>query len=220
MSRAPRRRTAQRPIVGRPVVLVFAESTNDSEAVKRLLPHVFPALAAEADVQVRRDPPSLTRHAGLKRQSTWLEEISTLVALEARLRQVRAVLVHRDADGHDPRGLVEIELRDHLKAHMPDHNTQPVVPVQMIEGWWLLFPEAVRAVRPQAWRNLKLPGGDTSTITDPKKVLITQTKRVAAKQPYREADSLVIAAEICRRGLTPAATNASWDRFCRGVSEL
>jgi hypothetical protein len=78
-----------------------------------------------------------------------VEQIRQVVkGLEAGGReQVRAVVVHRDADGPDRRGKVEAALYGQLAPV----DGKPVVPVQMIEAWWFPFPDAVEAIRPKAW---------------------------------------------------------------------
>lgn len=197
----------------RPVVLLFAENPHDSTAMKSLIAHANPSFSSVADVAVMRDPPSLTRTASEGPRKNWLEKVAAIAAARNTLQPVRAVLVHQDSDGPDHDGTVEQNLRGALATHVPDVTTHPVVPVQMTEAWWLLFPDAIRAVRPEAWRKATFPVGDTATITDPKKTLITATKKVTPKHPYREADSLTIAEEIRKRALDPVGTNRSWDRF-------
>jgi hypothetical protein len=145
-------------------VLVFGESVNDSKSIMHLL------IAANASlsyrVHARPRPMSLTREAKPDAVRSWADELRrTVRAFEAVNGRVAAVVVHRDADGHDPDGAVAATLAQQLTTI----GGYPVVPVQAIEAWWFLFPEAVEAVRPRAWRG-KLPRErrDVELINQPK----------------------------------------------------
>jgi hypothetical protein len=88
----------------------------------------------------------------------WVEDITRAVAAyEVARRPVAAVLVHRDADGADPDSRVAAELASQISSV----RGHPVVPVQAIEAWWFLFPDAVEAVRPRAWRGVMPVGAGT-----------------------------------------------------------
>lgn len=120
-----------------------------------------------------------------------------------------AVVVHRDADGPDSTGARHKQLAEQIRPI----DGLPVVPVQTIEAWWFLFPDAVEAVRPSAWRGrMPLTGRDVERIDEPKNELcrVTRTRRAPE---YSEADSPAIAAHIRRLGLPPMVECASYVRF-------
>lgn len=189
-------------------VLVFGESVNDSQSITHLLIGANASLAGR--VRSLRRPVSLTREAKPNAVRDWVDELRrTVQAFEANDGHVAAVVVHRDADGHDPDGVVAMDLARQLTTI----GGHPVVPVQAIEAWWFLFPDAVEAVRPRAWRD-KLPRErrDVERIHQPKKAL-QQATRVRRAPEYTESDSPTIAAYIRERSLTPLCPCKSYDRM-------
>lgn len=191
------------------MVLVFGESLNDSDAIRHLLIALNPAL--DRRVRAVPRPVSLTRGAGVSAVRDWVVDIGkTIRATEASGPRVVAALVHRDADGPDPQARVEARLRADLA---PLGGAHAVVPVQMIEAWWFLFPEAVKAVRPGAWRG-RLPrtARDVEVIDRPKAELQRLT-RAGHTPRYAEADSRVIAEHVRLKRLEPLGTSRSYDRF-------
>lgn len=198
-----------RPLARRsPAVLVFGESRNDSESVRRLLVGLEPGL--DGFLQVTLRPTSLTRDAGPTATTSWVQKLQGAVAVAQHLQPVAAVVVHRDADGLDPHGRQFRQLTDALQ---PCHReTHIVLPVQMTEAWWFLFPDAVEAVRPQAWRKVmpRVPR-DVELIAKPKAELRRLTKRTGTI--YSEADSPAIAEEVARQRLSPLGSSVSYDRL-------
>lgn len=194
---------------GRPIVLVFGESLNDSMSVKSLLVHVNRAL--DRRVKARPSPVSLTRTASPPKIRDWVGEIRrTIAAEEAAGQSVCAALVHRDADGPDPTARVEYDLALQIQRLQKGY---PVVPVQMIETWWFLFPDAIEAVRPRAWKG-KLPrrARNVEKIDSPKAELQRLTGKGNTPE-YAEADSRAIAENVRHLSLTPLGTSASYQRF-------
>lgn len=218
--RPPRRKATRSRRTLKPVVLIFGEDRHDSDSIKILAEYLHPKLAEGTDIQVRRDPPSLTRDATEKKVGGWMQRIGELVKTESTLRDIHAVLVHQDSDGPDPAGCTAAQLSTHLQSAISTVRTEPVVPVQEIEAWWLIFPDAVRAVKPTVWRDLKLPGGNSATVSDPKARLIKATRHASQKYPYQESDSVTVAQQISRRALSPTGTNPSWDQFEQMVRGL
>lgn len=111
-----------------PQVLVFAESLNDSKSIA----HRLVAVNVRLDRRVKAvpRPTSLTRGAGPLAVRDWVDEVRRAVEGYRRAgTAVTAVLIHRDADRHDPRGDEEQQLRDQL-----DGVGEPVVPVRTIEA--------------------------------------------------------------------------------------
>ena len=189
-------------------VLVFGESVNDSKSIMHLL------IAANASlshrVHARPRPMSLTREAKPDAVRSWADELQLAVrAFKAANGRVAAVVIHRDADGSDPDGNVAIALAQQLASI----DGQPVVPVQAIEAWWFLFPEAVEAVRLRAWKDkLSRVGRDVELINQPKKALqqTTSSKRIPG---YSESDSPTIAAYIREKALSPLCPCRSYNRM-------
>lgn len=212
MARDENARRARRPS-RRPVVLIFGENTHDSGSLRTLVEYLHPTLVRHCDVSVRKDPPSLTRSASPSTSRNWLDQIAQLVRLEERMRTVRGVLVHQDADGPDAQGAARGALQAQLDTLVTSAPAHAIVPVQETEGWWFLFPEAVRAVKPGAWRQLVLRAGDTAMIPSPKEELKRATRKVAPKHEYDESDSIAIAEQIAVRRLAPVGHNHSWDSF-------
>ncbi len=189
-------------------VLIFGESVNDSQSILHLLIAANASLAGR--VRSLRRPVSLTRDAKPNTVRDWVDELrGTVHAFEANDGRLAAVIVHRDADGHDPGGTVAANLARQLTP-LDGH---PVVPVHAIEAWWFLFPDAVEAVRPRAWKG-KLPRQprDVELIDQPKKALQQGTKDRCAPE-YAESDSPTIAAYIRERSLIPLCPCKSYDRM-------
>jgi hypothetical protein len=189
-------------------VLVFGESINDSASIAELLVAANPTLAGR--VRPRPRPVSLTRQARSTAIGRWTEELRQVVrATEAAGTAVRAVVVHRDADGPDPAARVASELAVQLTP-IPG---QPAVPVQAMEAWWFLFPDAVEAARPRAWKD-RLPRSqqDVETIRQPKAKLRRLTRAGNAPE-YAEADSQVIAKYIRSHSPPQYGSSASFQRF-------
>jgi hypothetical protein len=195
-------------------VHVFGESRNDIDSIHHLLVHLNPELSRR--VKVHPKPPSLTKDAGQPHVTPWVEAIRQVVEAQARAGEpAGAVLVHRDADGPDPNGLVAKQLRQDLRS-VP---AEPVVPVQMTEAWWFLFPDAVEAVNPRAWCGVmpRRPR-DVEAISGPKKELQRLTRK--ANREYGEGDSPAIAAQVHKLKLAPLGGSASFERFAKLAKEL
>ncbi len=196
------------------VILVFGESINDSASIAHLLVAANPALNGRVRPLPR--PASLTREARPPAVATWVAKLRRAVLAAKANERVAAVVVHRDADGPDPQAAVASQLARQL-AELDDHA---VVPVQAIEAWWFLFPDAVEAVRPGAWRG-KLPRRkqDVELIEHPKAALQRAT-RTRNGLEYTEAESPVIAKQIRDGDLQPLCDCRSYDRFvttARGI---
>lgn len=189
----------------RRLVLVFGEIKNDADSIKELVVHCNPALGGR--VLARPKPASLVKGAGRDAIGRWIDQIGDVIAVEKRRgRQIGAVLVHRDADGPDAEGRVEEDLGRQL---LPVRGV-PVVPVQMIEAWWFLFPDATESIKPLAWRGvLPRAARDVETITNPKKEL----ERLTRPHAYVEADSPAIAIAVRETGASALGRSASYSRF-------
>lgn len=208
----------------RPVVLVFGEGTraagsqgnNDAKALKHLLRFVNSELARTCDIKAMKRPVSLTRTARDNAVRSWLSDVEKVARGE--LARVIAIVIHRDADGPDPAGAQYHALTRDLAKYLREFTSIPVIPVQMTEAWWFLFPDAVRAIAPGAWRDLRFPGGDVEVISDPKGRLIALTGKTT--RTYRESDSEQIAQSICAQAKGPVGTSRSWERFVADAQRL
>lgn len=200
---------------GKAVVLVFGEDRHDAASIAALLEAGNPKL--QGRVRARPRPTSLTREAKHPAVRNWVQELGDVIrATVAAGTSVAAVVVHRDADRPDPDGAVAADLTGQLSPI----GGHPAVPVQAIEAWWLLFPDAVEAVRPRAWAG-KLPRKrrDVETVVNPKKELqrLTGTGRASR---YEEADSISIAENIKRVKPRRYGSSASYDRLLQLAGTL
>lgn len=200
-------------------ILVFAENTHDSDAIKCLAEALNPTLSARLNVQ--RNPTSLTRDAKAPAVKTWMERIADVVDARLVLADVVGVLVHQDSDGPDAVGSTADDLRATLIAQLGAY-AYPVVPVQETESWWFLYPDAFRAVNKVSWREVKFPAKqETDAIASPKEELMRLTRRT--KRVYSEADSLAVAQHIAtaiKRGDQQSNSSRSWSRFTALVRSL
>lgn len=198
------------------VILVFGENLNDADSIKSLLAHAQPDLARR--LRSRPRPVSLTRTAKGPAVRKWIDELAGVVAATERAgTPVHAVVVHRDADGPDATASVHQQLADQLTT-LPCAG-HPVVPVQMTEAWWFLFPDAVEAVRPRAWRDLvPRKDRDVETINDPKSELQRLTRR--AGHEYSEADSPAIARKVSELSPVQYGRSASYSRLLATAAAL
>lgn len=199
-----------------PVILIFGENLNDAQSIQHLLAYAEPQIAGR--LKSRPKPVSLTRTAKQPAVRRWIDTLSDVVnAMERGGSPVQAVVVHRDADGPDAHASIHQQLADQLTAlGCAGH---PVVPVQMTEAWWFLFPDAVEAVRPRAWRGaIPKKDRDVETISNPKAELQRRTR--ASGQEYSVADSPAIAAKV--RELSPRAygRSASYTRLVATAAAL
>ena len=212
MARPTRRRQPGREAV----VLVFGESRNDRLSITRLIEALCPELAGR--VRARPFPVSLQKSASARSVSGWTERVSQAVASHSQ--PVTCVFVHRDADGPDPAGRLQQATEDALRA-VGIPGAHAVVPVEEIEAWWLLFPDATERLR-RSWRGtLQRSHRDWDMITDPKGELRRRTAGVDRRYGYSEADSPSVArhvAEAIASGTRPAGRSHSYERFVASVA--
>lgn len=200
----------------KPVILVFGENLNDSQSVSALLIHAQPNLVGR--VEARPRPTSLARSAGVHSVRRWTDLIErTIVTTQLGGRSVQAVVVHRDADASDQDGAAHRELAEQLSSLST--RGHPVVPVQELEAWWFLFPDAVEAVR-QQWRGkLRRSDRDVEAINNPKEELKRLTRSQGGKE-YQEADSPLIARHIREHSPAKHGRSASYDRLTQTARAL
>ncbi|MGL5856987.1 MAG: hypothetical protein ACRC35_01010 [Angustibacter sp.] len=193
---------------------MFGENKNDALSVRELVLYLNPRLAGRVLALPR--PTSLVSSAGHSAVRKWLEELGDVITIHQRRgRHVQAVLVHRDADRADPHAKVEQALTADLEQ-IP--AARAVVPVQKIEAWWFLFPNAVEALRPRAWHGC-LAGVpfDVEQIPNPDERLRHLTRK---SHRYSKGDSPAIAERIRLLEPKPVGTSASFSRFTSLVEEF
>ena len=199
------------------VVLVFGESRNDRLAIVRLIEALCPELAGR--VRERPHPVSLNRSASPRSVSGWTGRIADAVSSHAQ--PVVCVFVHRDADGPDPGGQLHRQTEAALR-HAGITGAHAVVPVEEIEAWWMLFPDATEQLR-RSWRGtLQRANRDWDTIRDPKEELKRLTRRGDRRHPYSEADSPSVARHVAAAiadGTTTVGRSRSYERFAAAVRE-
>lgn len=214
MARNPRQARRGRA----PVVLVFGESTNDTQAIKYLVEALCPELKGQ--VQARREPTSLHRGASEESVLGLTDRIADVV--RSNERPVACVFVHRDSDTPDPHG----RLQQDTEAALRDSgvcDAHAVVPVHEIEAWWLLFPDATEQLRPSVWRNtLQRSSRNWDAVANPKEELRNRTGKDNRRHAYSEADSPRVAEYVAAAiadGIAPKGRSLSFDRFVSSVSE-
>ncbi|MYK73423.1 MAG: hypothetical protein F4017_02340 [Acidimicrobiaceae bacterium] len=199
------------------VVLVFGESRNDRLAIVELIEALCPELAGL--VRERPHPVSLNRSASQRSVSSWIERIAD--AVSSHDKPVVCVFVHRDADGPDPGGQLHQQTEVALR-HAGIIGAHAVVPVEEIEAWWMLFPDATERLR-RSWRGrLQRANRDWDTIRNPKEELKRLTRRGDRRHPYSEADSPSVARHIAAAiaaGTTTVGRSRSYERFAVAVGK-
>ena len=199
------------------VVLVFGENTNDARSVARLIEALCPEL--QGRVKARNAPPSLQRSASPEAVHAWTERVADVV--RANRRPVACVFVHRDSDAPDATGRLQAQTEDALRA-VGLTDAHAVVPVQEIESWWMLFPDAAEEVR-NSWRGqLDRSPADRDAVQNPKEDLSRRTGRTNRRDAYSAADSPRVAGRVAaalEAGAQPTGRSPSFDRFRDSVSE-
>jgi hypothetical protein len=199
-------------------VAIFGENPNDTKAIRELVFGLRPELGP-GDVTVVRSPPTLTRSAGAVAVRSWVDKAQmALKAARSARGPLDCVLAHTDADGPADGSFAAQRSNELRSAGLTD--AVAVVPVQAIESWWLLFPDATESVVP-SWRGaLSRASFNTDGLNKPKDELIRRTRAKQPKRPYEEADSPAIAAAITAGHLNAArkATSPSFDRFAATIA--
>lgn len=202
-----------------PVVLVFGESLNDARAVKSLIEALCPSLQNRVKEQAR--PPSLQRAAGQQPITRWMLGLRQVVEVVSRRTRVSCVFVQRDSDGPDPQGRLAASTEPSMSQVGID-NGYAVVPVEEIESWWLMFPEATESLRTSWAGTLPTSRRTVDVISNPKEELVRRTARKDRRKAYAEADSPDVARLVgsaIALGQPPRGASPSFERFKRAVAE-
>lgn len=214
MARARYRRNQS----NQPVVLVFGESLNDARAVRYLIEALCPSLQNRVREQAR--PPSLQKSAGQQPLMRWMSGLRQVVESVSRRTPVACVFVHRDSDGPDPQGRLAAQTEASMRQAGID-NGYAVVPVEEIESWWLMFPEATESLRRSWSGTLPISRRTVDMVSGPKEELARRTALKDRRKAYAEADSPDVArlvGSVIASGQPPTGTSPSFDRFKRSVS--
>lgn len=196
-----------------PVILVFGENVNDSQAIRSLAEFVNDNLAGK--IKVRAKPVSLTRGSGSDATRRWAKNLIDIVeATERGGQPVKAVLVHRDADVLDATGSEEEALRLALSS-IP--FLVPVVPVVTIESWWLYFVDATESCVADWAGRLPRNNSNRDLIAAPKSLLRERTR--PSRREYQENDSPSIAAAV-KDYPGKSGSSPSFTRFAEKVAGI
>jgi hypothetical protein len=199
-------------------IVVFGENTNDTNALRELVLGWCPGLSS-ADVRVVREPPTLNRGAHQRALLSWIDKARrVLAAARIAIGEIICILAHSDSDMYDDGAFEASRTADLRTAGFPQAHA--VVPVQAIEAWWLLHPDATESIVP-SWRGaLSNQSRNVDTINDPKAELIRRTRAKLHKRPYRESDSPDVARAIATMPDAKAkGTSPSLERFRSAVGD-
>lgn len=202
-----------------PVVLVFGESLNDARAVKSPIEALCPSLQSRVKEQAR--PPSLQKSAGQQPTMRWMRGLRQVIETVSRRTPVACVFVHRDSDGPDPQGGLAAGTEASMRQVGID-NGYAVVPVEEIESWWLMFPEATERLRTSWSGTLPTSRRTVDMTSGPKEELVRRTALNDQRKAYAEADSPDVArlvASAIASGQLARGTSPSFDRFKHSVAD-
>jgi hypothetical protein len=182
----------------RPIVLVFGESEHDRRAIKLLVEGLRPDLAGL--VEERRQPLVLIKNALPKKARSNAEKIAGIARIEAKAKNVVAVLAHEDCDAVEPAHLQAAEKLEKQLSGAGCPHPVAVTPAWEMEAWWLVFPEAVGKVV-HGWREpIDWLGKDIGRVEHAKEKLASAVQprppRKAPPRAYHERDSVTIAQNI------------------------
>lgn len=233
----------------KPLIMVFGEDDNDTCTVRSLIMAIWDGARDKAstpqqgskdksvlptgakkvfprpDIRTFRSPLVLIRGRELAQQRKNAAAIKSVVAAQAVVNDVKAVIAHEDCDDLEPAHetaaiQIETRLRDEGAP-----NPCAVTPAWEMEAWWYLWPDAVAAVHP-GWRKLARHGQEVGRIRDAKEQLRRDLRPVNVKpgrgRDYVESDSRTIAEYVRTSGciFSPTANSASFSRFRDQVLKL
>lgn len=184
----------------RTLALIFGESSNDTAALKHLIPALLPANKSP-HCRTVREPGTLSKGAAIKKRVGVARAIAITAKYEARKRPV-VVVAHEDCDECED---AHIARMDAMKAELKKVGVDKVVaaaPAWELETWWMLFPEALCETR-KCWRPIDFNNRKVGSIENAKEV-VTRALRPAGNHScpdYQESDSERIAEQILRLDL-------------------
>jgi hypothetical protein len=208
------------------VVVIFGEDDSDRSALAELFRAIRPEYSK---IAIRKIPRPLVLLRGIHRQTKRrrnAEDIAILVRIMQRKKRVVAVIAHEDCDATEPAHLTEASrIEGELKA-AGVLNVVAVTPAWEIEAWWMLFPDAVRAVC-SCWETIDFSGREVGRIVNAKEELRNRLRpRRRSKDgrcpDYSESDGIRIACEIRRQVLVDSecGTSHSFSEFKRKLRDL
>jgi hypothetical protein len=213
---SPRRRKASRK------VLIFGEDETDTKLLSELLLALCPVL--DGIVYPFRRPPVLIRDAAASVIPDRVSRLTALIDAEMATSDVICVFAHEDCDAVEP-AHETLSQKIEESFRQAGYHVHAVTPAWESEAWLFLWPEAVRAYRPN-WRSLRrYEGRNVGLIADAKgeltRALRPQGQRRGRVRDYRETDAPEIAWHVRDLNLaeTPRARSASYEQFRARVTE-
>ena len=198
-------------------ILVFGEDENDRRAIVELVRALRPDLR-EVKVQTRRSP--VVHLKGTDRPATKrsvAEQIAALTKAQSRTGPVIATIAHQDCDAVEPAHEALTRSIEEELARLGVPNPIAAAPAWEIEAWWMLFPDALAAVR-NCWR--RLPSGATNVgmVVNAKEALQRALRPSGRTRcpDYSESDSVAVAKRAGELGLLrqcDAKRSASYAEF-------
>ena len=208
------------------MVVIFGENDSDRSALGELFRAIRPEHSTVAIKKLRR-PLVLLRNTNrpeTRRKNA--EEIAALIKIARRKVQVVAVIAHADCDATEPAHVREAERIESELKKAGITNAVAATPAWEIEAWWMLFPGALRAVRP-CWETIDYGGREVGRLTNAKEELrgkLRPKRREKTGQcpDYSESDGIRIASEIRKQGLIDKeqGISASFAAFRKKIKEL
>lgn len=196
------------------IILIFGEDDNDRRALSNLVRAILPE-GFRARISIRRSPTILSRDAVRKRLKM-AQEIKAFFEAECTGKNSVYVVVHRDCDCVEPaHAYEEAALRKTLEG-IGITNIIIATPAWEIEAWWMLFPEALAAVR-GCWKKVNYSGRHVGMIKDAKEQLrrdLRPNVPDAKKCPdFVESDGIAISAVIAQQRLVEGIGSTRSDSF-------
>lgn len=196
------------------IILVFGEDENDRRSLVEVVRGLRPDLS-DVRIETRRNPVVHYKDGDLpKTKRKVAEQISALVRAEQQHRTVVAVVAHQDCDALEPahENLAANLERDLSALGVP--NPIAATPAWEIETWWMLFPDALAAVR-KCWRSFGATARNVGMIQDAKEHLRRALRPASGRScpDYAESDSISIASKARELGLLSQATTATSNSY-------
>jgi hypothetical protein len=196
------------------VILILGEDDNDKRALKNLVRAILPANRS-VPIETRRRPTILSRDAKRKRLKM-AEEIKVFMDAESIRTKHVDVVVHRDCDSVEPAHIEEEKSLREILNQVGLYDVVVAAPAWEIETWWMLFPEALSAVR-GCWRKVNYRGRHVGMIARAKEQLRRdlRPKHIDSKRcpDFVESDGILVSELIAEGRLVEKLKNTRSDSF-------
>lgn len=182
---------------GVPLILIAGEDANDTASLAHLIRALVPDNKKFVARALRR-PPILRRTAAPAKRKSMAQEIAALASPFQRVHSKVITVAHRDCDALEPAHITESQaLEADLKA-VGAPNPIGATPAWEIETWWMLFPDALRAVR-GCWKQVNYTNTNVGMIQNAKERLVRDLRPRGNRRncpDYRETDSVGVALKV------------------------